>query len=454
MGNWFFSLQFRLLVGFILVLALALGSVGVYVAYASQQEADRLQEQGEEARRARIKKLVAQHYSARERWGNLQPALEQAGALYGWRIAVRDNQGELIADTHRILEAPRRITSPRNKPFPVLSNGRQVGSIIMDPATQPNLSPEPSFTRLVSELNQSLLWTGLAVGAGGVVLILLMSRRALAPLNVLAVASRRLGQGDLSQRVPVSGQDEIAQLSGTFNSMAGNLERAEKQRRGLMADVAHELRTPLSNIQGYLEAIKDGLVPPNTTTIDTIHEEVVHLSRLVEDLRLLAQADAGALHLNREPDSLEDLLRRTVEAFRPRTEAKEVSISLDMPPGLPLVNMDRTRIAQVLSNLLENALTHTPQDGSIRVSAQLVDDLAEVTVADSGEGLPADVLPHVFDRFYRSDPSRSRSTGGAGLGLAIAKQLVESNGGSIRAESTVGQGSRFVFQLELSKDQS
>ena len=217
-----------------------------------------------------------------------------------------------------------------------------------------------------------------------------------------------------------------------------------------MADVAHELRTPLSNIQGYLEAVKDGLLQPDTSTIDTIHQQVTHLTLLVEDLRLLALADAGALRLNSEPDSLEQALSKSIEAVRPRADARSVTLDLDIPPDFPLVEMDRTRIAQVVGNLLENAISHTPEGGLVSVRADISDSgSARVAVSDTGSGIPPDDLPLVFERFYRVDPSRTRSTGGAGLGLTIAKQLVEAHGGVIYVESEPGRGSRFVFELPL-----
>ncbi|MDP6103010.1 MAG: ATP-binding protein, partial [Dehalococcoidia bacterium] len=266
----------------------------------------------------------------------------------------------------------------------------------------------------------------------------------------LSLAARRLGQGDLSQRVSAEGRDEVAYLGSTFNSMAEDLEKAEQQRRSLMADVAHELRTPLSNIQGYLEAVRDGLLQPDADTIDTIYHQALHLAHLIEDLRLLAMAEAGALRLDIQLESLEELLSKSVEAVRPRAEARDVSLSLETPSDLSLVKMDRTRVAQVIGNLLENAIIHTPQGGRVTVLAEVMSDgMVRVVVADTGDGIPGEGLTQVFERFYRIDPSRNRSTGGAGLGLTIAKKLVEAHGGTIHAESEPGNGSLFIFELPL-----
>ena len=457
MPSWLFSLQFRLVVGFALVLALALGSVSFYVGYAAKQETDLFQQEVEEARTARIEQVVSRYYAARQGWAGLQPTLEQAGSLYGWRIVVSDPQGRTVGDSHQRLAIPAiplRGTRHGSRLLPIMISGSQVGSVAIAPIDVPEIAPEPPLSRLVSAINRSLLWTGLAAGAAGILLVSLVSRQVLAPVRALSSAARNLGQGDLSQRVSSGLRDEIGELSLTFNSMAEGLERAEQQRRNLMADVAHELRTPLSNIQGYLEAVRDGLLQPDNATMDTIYQQVQHLSRLVEDLRLLALAEAGTLRLDQVPDSLEEVLRRSLEAVRPRAEAKGLSISLELPPQLPLVHMDRTRIAQVVGNLLENAVLHTPEGGRVTLSAELAGvATAIVIVADTGEGIPAEELPLVFERFHRVDPSRSRATGGVGLGLTITKRLVEAHGGTIRAESTLGEGSRFIFHLPLASTQ-
>ena len=481
MSNWFFSLQFRLVLGFSLVLALALGSVSWYVGYVAQKEADRFQLGLEAARTARIERVISRIYSNRQDWTGLQATLEQAGSLFGWQIVVSDSQGQVVGRSHEGIDFLRSGSRHKTRFFPVLSRGQEVGSVGVAPSELPGVFPEPAVSRLVAELDRSLLWTGLGAGLAGILLVSLVSRRVLAPVRSLSSAARRLGQGDLSQRVAAPGRDEIGQLARSFNSMAEELESAERQRRSLMADVAHELRTPLSNIQGYLEAVRDGLLQPDSSTIDTIYQQVIHLTHLVEDLRVLALVEAGALSLNWELDSMEDLLRRSVESFGPRADAKGVALALNISgnisggakdervraeptlalPILPLVEMDRTRISQVVANLVENAILHTPHGGTVTVSGELTgspDDGAvphltkiRVIVTDTGPGLAPQELSQVFDRFYRADASRSRSTGGVGLGLTIAKQLVEAHGGNIIAESSLGGGSRFGFELPLAR---
>ena len=454
MRNWLFSLQFRLIAGFALVLALALGGVSFYVGLAAEREVEFFELRRNEVNKARIQQLVSRFYSERHGWADLQPALERAGPLSGRRIVVRDPTGQIVGDSHKRFGVPWQRSQAGTRFFPIFINEREVGSFVVASDTAPQIIREPPASRLASAVNRYLMWTGLAAGALGILLVGFVSRRLLAPIQALGSASRRLGGGDLAQRVSTSGPREISDLAHSFNAMAGSLQRAEEQRRNLVADVAHELRTPISNIQGYLEALKDGLIKPDADTLDTIHQQVVHLARLVEDLRLLAQAEGGALGLNLEPDSLEEVLSRSMEAFRARAEAKGVDLSLQVSPGLPLVILDRTRIAQVVGNLLENAVHHTPQGGVVRVSAAATGTgSARVTVEDSGEGIAPEEIPLVFERFYRADPSRSRATGGVGLGLTIAKQLVEAHGGAIHAESTQGRGSRFIFELPLAKDE-
>lgn len=314
-------------------------------------------------------------------------------------------------------------------------------------ALQPEPSGEPPVSLVTAAVKKWLFWAGLAAAAGGILLISLISRRILSPVQALSVAARRLGQGDLGQRVPASGPAEIRRLGDTFNTMAENLQTAEQQRRSLTADVAHELRTPLSNIQGYLDAVHDGLLQPDTATIATLRQQTAHLVALVEDLRLLALAEAGSLVLQLRPESLPDLLAASVEAFRPRADAKAVTLTLELADDLPQVSLDRTRIAQVVGNLLENAIFNTPAGGAVTISGSISETnndtgneadgpaAVEIAVSDTGPGIAPPDAARVFERFYRVDPSRARATGGAGLGLTIARQLVQAHGGVIWVES-------------------
>jgi signal transduction histidine kinase len=313
---------------------------------------------------------------------------------------------------------------------------------------------EPYFAapqRLFETTARSLLWGVALAIIISLVLTFFLSGRISSPVATLASAARQLGRGDLSLRIQFRGKGEVKELAQAFNSMADDLEHAEQLRRNLIADVAHELRTPLSNIQGYLEAIRDRVMKPNRPTILSLNEEAALLSRLVDELQELSLVEAGELKLVYQTEDIAKLIEQTVVSWQPRVAAKEISLSLDLPDNLPQVSIDWQRISQVLHNLLENAVTHTPKRGAINVAATTQDDKIEVRVSDTGEGIPSEDLPNIFERFYRVDKSRARATGGSGLGLTIAKRLVEAHGGKIAVESELGKGSSFSFTIPIAE---
>ena len=278
-----------------------------------------------------------------------------------------------------------------------------------------------------------------------------LSRRILAPVKALTSAAKRLGRGDFSQRVQFKDKSEVGELAQTFNTMVSDLERAEQLRRNMVTDVAHELRTPLSNVRGYLEAVRDGVMRPDADTVRSLDEESTLLSRLVDDLQELSLAEAGELKLNCQSEDIAALINQTVASVQAQAVTKGVSVPIDLPDKLSPVNIDSHRITQVLRNLLENALTHTATGGTITVIAKQEDNWVEVVVIDTGEGISPEYLPNIFERFYRVDKSRARATGGSGLGLTIAKRLIEAHGGEIEAYSELGKGSRFTFTLPVSQ---
>ncbi len=452
MTKWFFTLQFRLVLCFALVLSLALVGVSTYISYAASKEVSRYQEEIEQMRAARVKAIVEQSFRNRRVSADAQNALEQAGALYGKRIVLSDGSGQTIADSNPNPPSfPPRYPGSGSRPSfrqaPIFNQGTLVGSISILPQ-ESNPIPEPSIDNVASALKRSLLFAGLFAGFAGVLTVSIGSRRILYPVRSLSQAANRLGRGDLTQRVSENNRDEIGQLSRTFNTMANNLQAQEIQKRNLMADVAHELRTPVSNIRGYLEAIRDGLIQPYARTLDTIYQQVIQLGHIIEDLRILALAEAGSLTLNRQVTQISPIIESVVAAFNPQAIHKKIALTFMAEADLPLVNLDEVRIRQVVSNLLDNALRHTPEGGSIEVKLNSPEGKSvEISVQDNGEGIPPDALPRIFDRMYRVDPSRSRSSGGAGLGLAIARSIVEMHGGSITAESAPGQGAKLTFNL-------
>ncbi len=279
----------------------------------------------------------------------------------------------------------------------------------------------------------------------------LTARRMLGPIGSLTTAAARMNGGDLAARAETRGRDELAQLGTTFNEMAGSLQAADQARRTLTSDVAHELRSPLANLRGWLEGIQDGVVEPNPEVIGSLHEEATNLQALVDDLQDLSLAEAGHLALDRQPVDLAELLQRAVDAHLPAASLADVRLSTDLPADdAPIVvDGDPRRLRQVVVNLVSNAIRHTPSSGAVTVRLRRTETGAAITVTDTGEGIAAEHLPRVLERFWRADASRTRATGGSGLGLAIVRQLVVAHGGSVTVESTVGSGTTFTIALPI-----
>ncbi|MFF9626690.1 ATP-binding protein [Streptomyces griseosporeus] len=293
---------------------------------------------------------------------------------------------------------------------------------------------------------------------------LLLARGVLRPVRELTLAAQELGEGDLGRRVPVAGRaggsgegrlserspgpprDEIARLAAAFNRMAGSLQAGEERQRRLTGDIAHELRTPLANLRGYLEALRDGVVEPTPELLASLHEEALLQQRIVDDLQDLALAEAGALTYHRRTTDLRELLRTARTAHRARAEAAGVDVTVEA--GGPVsVHADPDRLRQVVANLVGNALRATPPGGTVTLALRRDGERAVVEVRDTGTGIAAEDLPYVFDRFWRADPARGRTTGGSGLGLAVARQIVLDHGGTIGVDSAVGAGTTVTVAL-------
>jgi len=315
-------------------------------------------------------------------------------------------------------------------------------------------APAPAYLYLGAVEQASPLTAGPVVAVAAVVGVLaaggalLVTRRLLRPVGALTAAARRLGTGDLSERVPVDGSDELAALARTFNHMAASLQRAEVRQRRLAADVAHELRTPLANLRGYLEALQDGVIDPDPDLLASLHDEVMLQQRIVDDLQDLAQAEAGSLAYHPATVDLGELMETCRIAHQAAADAGGVTLSVRAPEKLT-VTADPDRLRQVLGNLVSNALRATGEGGEIRLSASRQYHHAVVTVTDNGHGIAAEELPYVFDRFWRADAARARGTGGSGLGLAIARQIVTDHGGTISARSRPGEETTFTIILPI-----
>jgi len=395
--------------------------------------------------------------------------LRQVDPTPNVRILLLDSQGRVLLDSRDKWEGRNLLAGARFDRGPdgglrgSFSDAEgQMWLFVALPWPAPPASemlafaaPQPRGAALawaLENLLSPLLWAGLVALVLSVLLALLISRSVAAPLRRVAGAAEAIARGKTGTRAPVSGPAEVQSLARSFNTMAAQVEAAQQSQRDFVANVSHELKTPLTSIQGFSQALLDGTASTPQATARAarvIHEEAAAMHRLVDELLILARFDAGQIVMARHPVELAPLLGRCVEKLALQAQRVSVELKLDAPEHL-FVTGDADRLAQVFTNLLDNSVAHTPAGGRVIAAAHRVDEgrAVEVTVTDTGEGIPAEALPRIFERFYQVDKARKRSRG-AGLGLAITKEIVEAHGGTITAESVVGLGSKFTVRLPV-----
>lgn len=444
------SLQFRLLFAFALVIVITTGSVFFLIYQTTRVEINRFAERLELIQVQRLELELSKHYYRHRGWEGIQPFLEQWGNLYEQRIILTDTTGKVVADSQGELSGGLYDSDLPGIAVSTPWEANDLGTLYVSPATTPSISM-PSFRIVYLAIGRFLLWGGLFAVAVAILLAFFLSRRILSPVKALTIAAGQLGRGDLTQRVQLKDRGEVGELAQAFNTMADNLQRNEQLQRNMIADVTHELRTPLSNLKGYLEAVRDGVIKPGADTIRSLSEETSLLSRLVDDLQELSLAESGELKLDCRTRDIAELINQTVTTMQNQATTKGISLSADLPDDLPAVNIDSHRINEVLRNLLENAIVHTAGGGNVTVTAKQQGKWVEVSVTDDGKGIPVTELLNIFERFYRVDKSRTRITGGSGLGLTITKRLVEAHGGRIEAQRRPEKGSRFFFTIPVAE---
>ncbi len=354
-------------------------------------------------------------------------------------ITLEDGAGNIIFRT----ETPPSITPTLIGELPIVVDGATVGDLLVQLMPPPEDSPEGDFLRRSSQT--------IAVGVGLATVIalglgLILACTLTQPLRALTEATRAMARGVLGTQVQIGMRDEVGELGMAFNQMSRDLAHSTQLRRQMTADIAHDLRTPLSVILGYTEALHDGKLPGEPAIYGILHDEAQHLNRLIQDLRVLSLADAGELPLQRSPTPPRELLERSAAAHRVQAQAQGIDLAVTAAPDLPCVDVDPERMAQVLGNLVSNALRYTPRGGSIRLVGVAHDGAVTLAVADSGRGIAPDDLPYIFERFYRGDKARSQN-GESGSGLPIAKSLVEMHGGTLEVAGTSGAGTTFTVTL-------
>jgi signal transduction histidine kinase len=366
-------------------------------------------------------------------------------------ITVADARGVVFIPGDLFMMGDRLPPNVLQDAFPMQVDGETVGYVL---ASREAFRQSQAEQLLLERVNRTVLFASFGAAVLALALGLLLARTLTQPIRELTAATEAVAQGHLEQQVSVRSGDELGELARSFNQMSSDLAFARSLRQQMTADIAHELRTPLSVILSHVDAIEEGVLPASPETLHVIREETAQLSRLVEDLRTLSRADAGELSMTMLPTDPSHLLEKAAASHRPLAAEKGIELEIEIEEGLPEIEVDPDRIGQVLDNLLSNALRHTPEGGTIRLLAREIRDGLELVVLDSGPGITPEALPHVFDRFYRADSARGRDLGGSGLGLAIARSIVESHGGTIRAESNSGEGALFVVSLPESNERA
>ncbi len=462
------SLTLKLTLAFLVVCLIEAVLVGVFIRQATVREFDRFLREEEQER---LVTDAATYYRSFGSWEGAraafagrrgQPQGPPPGRSQARQAPPRQDQGSprrgevpppfVLVDQQGVVVLPAgryrvgdQVPGERlDEGTPVVVGEALVGTVFLTDQAQ---QLGPGEQRYLARTDQALLYAALGALAIALLLGLFFARTYTRPLRQLTIATRALARGDLLQEVPVQTQDELGTLTRAFNQMSADLAQAKALRRQMTADIAHDLRTPLTVLYGYLEALRDGALPPTPARFEMLFAEVKQLNGLVEDLRTLSLADAGELTLQRTPVAPGTLLERTVASFAKQAQDKGIELTMSRADGLPGLFVDAERMMRVLGNLVSNALRYTPAQGRITLKAQAQEGAVHLQVQDTGEGLPAEVLPDLFKRFYRIDASRTQREGETGLGLAIARKIVEAHGGTIAVESELGHGTTFTITL-------
>lgn len=445
------SITVKLILSFLII---GLISIVILVLLARQNTRDEFNRFVAEGRGEDLITQLADYYQTNGSWDGVHeafaPGTQPEGAKPYPSFTIADANDHALFDGGGFRAGDVIPNHELEFGIPIASDGRTVGILVMERMPFPGTPREEEF---IQRINLLLLYSGLGAGIIALLLGIFLSRTIARPIRELTLATHAVSEGNLGQQVPVRSKDEIGELTRAFNKMSAELSRSVNARKQMTADIAHELRTPLSLILGHAEAVHDGVLPPSPENFEIIREEAARLDHLVDDLRTLSLADAGELSIQPQTISPARLLDEVATLYRFQTQTRDLTLDLDISSPLPHLEVDPGRMTQVLTNILDNALRHTPAGGRITLAARGTSDGVALSVRDSGPGLPAEDLTRIFDRFYRTDESRVRDEGGSGLGLAIAKSIVLAHGGQIRAESEEGKGLEVIITLPVTQAQ-
>ncbi|MDD4859311.1 MAG: ATP-binding protein [Dehalococcoidales bacterium] len=465
-----FSLRWKLGGALLLVVLVSVGVMAYLTNRNTEAQFQQYLQGGGMMYTQRLSDNLERYYTQNKSWAGVQEILDASLRSTNERLVLADSSGKIVGDTSNEWLGKSSGELKLNNGIAITSSGQNAGTLysyfsgtapgrgymggmgMMGTSPTTIVNPESDF---LSRVNSYLWLAGLIAAAIALILGILLTRQITRPVHALNLGAQHISQGDLAYRVKAYSGDELGRLARSFNAMAASLDSSEQSRRRLVSDVAHELRTPLTIIEGTADGIIDGVFPPDREHLNVIKEQTAALTRLVTDLREISMAESGQLKLDYAPTDIVSLLKHKLSQFEVVAKSKNIQLKLDTPSAIPEISIDSRRIEQVVANLLANAIRHT-SGGNITVSVKMIpSDTTHgvlkpsllVSVADTGEGIAPEHLPHLFERFYRVESSRSRGEGGAGLGLAIVKQLVQAHGGEVWVESRTGKGSTFFFTL-------
>jgi len=437
----FTSLRIKLLASFFLVVAIAVGTIAYIATISATNQFDRYVSRDQAEQYQRLALTFTNYYRYAGGWNEVSNLTEKVAEMYSERFVLTDPDGKVISDTAAKLENKELEDDWSSKSITLRLGEYPIGKIYIK--TQERSTLQKAF---LDSVNKSVITAAVIAGLAGILLATFFSRNIVKPVRNLTTATRKMQEGNLGQRVDISTNDEIGTLGKAFNALGARLNKQKQLREEMVSDVAHELRNPLSNIQGYLEGLKEGLIKPDDEVFESLHRQSLVLNRLINDLRAVNKAKAGKLKLEKKPIVLEDIVSNAVKSIENKARDQKIILNTRLPDST-LVEADPERLTQVIRNLLDNALTHTHEGGRVTIHVRSEKDQAIIHVVDTGVGIPNSDQPHIFDRFYRVDKSRSRHTGGTGLGLSIAKQIIEAHNGEISMKSKEGAGSVFTIVL-------
>ena len=421
---------------------------------------------------------LGNYYENENSWDGLQAVISSMRISADYRLVVANTAGIIVADSDGDLIGDESSVIGLEDGVSITGNNTAIGTvyILTTGTTTPtmgrgrgrmgNTAATSEATAIANNAEEDFLHNiNIALVISGAISVIvaltlgwILTRQITKPVLSLNKGALQIAKGNLRHRVNVTTKDELGTLAGSFNNMADSLEQGEEERRRIIADIAHELRTPLTVIDGTVDAIMDGIFEPDQERLSSIKEQTLLLTHLIKDLRDLSLAESGQLKLILRKTDIVDLLRRKIAQLQMQAQAKNIALTMHDAQNIPAVDIDATRIEQVIYNLTTNAIRHTHAGGSINVSINrfakdiphgLTGEHIVIAINDSGEGIAPEHLPHIFERFYRVDPSRSRNEGGTGLGLAIAKRLTQAHRGTVWADSELGKGSTFYVALPL-----